>query len=191
MRCCKIKRGKKRMKEISKMREEKNEWMQGGVQKIKGRKKDRGARLGLVLDRVGLEPGRVERGYIRVVRPIFHSFYKIFLSLLSICSVLSPLAAFFSGEKSGRRWRLRRGGWPSLTAAPPHKTFFFFFRAYSSTFPSLFISGLKTSKIFIKKPRSKKKGRKLYFLFFDSDSNVWTWGWLWFWFVSVIGWVVA
>ena len=77
-----------------------------GVQKIKGRKKDGGARLGLVLDRVGLEPGRVERGYIRVVRPIFHSFYKIFLSLLSICSVLSllsPLAAFFSGEKSGRR----------------------------------------------------------------------------------------
>jgi len=49
MRCSKIKCGKKRKKEISEMREEKkkSECKGGGVQKIKGRSRKEGARMGL------------------------------------------------------------------------------------------------------------------------------------------------
>ena len=143
MRCCKIKRGKKRMKEISKMREEKNEWMQGGVQKIKGRKKDRGARLGLVLDRVGLEPGRVERGYIRVWRPFFSHFSLVFLSLPSSWeqkrSLLSPLAFFFSDEKE--RSEVVVGGGGAVAGRPrrrrrrPKGFFLYFFSCLLFYFP--------------------------------------------------------
>jgi len=115
--------------------------------------------------------GRVERGYIRIERPIFFHFPLFFLSLLlsrERSSLLSPKAApaassspaekWVVGGRSdaavGRHWRRRRRTNPLF--------FCFFFRAYSSTPSSLFISGLKTSKIFIKRPRSKKERKKIY-----------------------------
>ena len=160
----------------------------GGCSSVMGcaenkRKKERKRRAWACgLDRVGLKPGRVRMGFIRVWRPfflIFPLFFSLFPPLESKTTLSSLLLPSSSPmRRNGQRWWSEAAmRWPVVLdgGAAALKVFFFlyfFFRAYSSTFPSLFISGLKTSKIFIKKPRSKKKGRKLYFLFFDSDSNV-------------------
>jgi len=49
-----------------------------GVQKVKGRSRKEGARMGLVWNWVWAGSGRVEREYIRVLRPIFFHFSKSF-----------------------------------------------------------------------------------------------------------------
>jgi len=93
----------------------------GGVQQVlrgvaenKRKKQEWGTRMGLVWNWVWAGSGRVEREYIRVVRPLFPHFTKIFLSLPSFeskRSLLSPPFFIFSDEKDGgRRWR---GGRPS------------------------------------------------------------------------------
>ena len=113
-----------------------------GCAKNKRKKQERGARLGLVLDRVGLELGRVERWYIRVERPIFFHFlfsFSLFSLLRAKCSLLSPSSpmgrAVVGSGGSG-------GGWPAGAAAPPRRNpklvFFKFFLFYSLLLPLLY-----------------------------------------------------
>jgi len=128
--------------------------------------------------------GSVRERYLRVARPFFPHFsfsFSLFSSLRAKRSLLSPLYLHLLRlENGGRRWsETAPTRWPTVldggaaVGVVETTPFLIFFSSFYSFFLSLFISGLKTSKIFIKKPRSKKKGRKLYFLFFFySDSNV-------------------
>jgi len=74
----------------------------------------------------GFKPGRVKRGYIRVVRPIFHSFFiNISLSspYLRANALFSLLSLFiFSGGEVGGGKGFRRGGRRVIAAAPPRRS---------------------------------------------------------------------
>ena len=111
---------------------------------------------------VGLRPGRVRRGYIRVVRPIFLSFLKIFLSLPFSDSRFSLFSLLLSssspmGGKGGRRWRHRRC---------KHLLFLFFLLLSTSffllyAFPDLKLPHTNDMGLDL----NEKRRKKLYFLF--------------------------
>ena len=117
--------------------------------------------------------GRVERGYIRIERPIFFHFPLFFLSLLlsrERSSLLSPKAApaassspaekWVVGGRSdaavGRHWRRRRRTNP---------LFFCFFFALTLLLPLLYsFLGSKHPKSLLKGLDLKKKERKFILL---------------------------
>jgi len=149
----------------------------GGAASIKGgaenkRKEGKEAReLGLVLDRVGLETGRVGRGVYKGWDPFFPHFFLFFLSLLPLesktLSSLSSLSFEFSGKRwvvgdgsdaaVGRRWRRRRRS----------NSFFLFFFVLTHLLSLLYsFLGLKLPKSLLKGLDLKKKERKFILLFF-------------------------
>jgi len=97
--------------------------------------------------------------------PFSNSLFSLFM-----CSRTQWCSSFcsFRREVSGGSG----GGWPAGAAAPPRRNprlcfFLNFFRLISSTPSSDLVSGLKIPKIFIKRPRSKKK--KILILFFEFE----------------------
>jgi len=172
------------MNTIKKSEENEQKWMNAeggaaalwGVQKIKGEKEGKRRAWAWVEFGFGLETGRVERGYIRVLRPIFFHFSKFFSlfpsqtlgSLSSLSSLTHLLRRVFRREASGRRRLV-------ATAAPPLQPPFFFkfffvlsyvFYPYDSTFK------LGISEKSNHGPRSKVKKSRKYTAFpscFGSD----------------------
>ena len=104
----------------------------------------------------------------------------------SLFSLLSSSSS--SPTRSGRRRApTRRSAVVDGGTAPNAFFFLYFFRAYSSIPSSLFTSGLKTSKIFTKTPRSKKRRKEIYtfwFFFWIPIQMFETWGRLWLWFCA-------
>ena len=94
------------------------------------------------------EPTRLER-YIWVVNPFFLHFHPLFLSLHSLCSLLSLKFFFFSDWETGWPVVAGRGGRPPWVAAPPlgPPLFIFFFCFFSAYFsPLVTVPNLKSRK---------------------------------------------
>jgi len=146
------------MNTIKKSEENEQKWMNAeggaaalwGVQKIKGEKEGKRRAWAWVEFGFRLETGWVERGYIRVLRPIFFHFSKFFSlfpsqtlgSLSSLSSLTHLLRRVFRREASGRRRLVATARWPAVldggAAAPTSFFFKIFFCSFLCILPSWF-----------------------------------------------------
>ena len=150
----------------------------GGVQKIKGKKKNRERVLGLGVIGFGFKPGRVGEKTGRRKNGSVWERYKrgrdtFFVHFSFSFSLFFPyaLSSLLTFSLLLRRRRVAAGAaprWPAVrdgAAAAFKQPFLNFFCSFSSTPSPLYFFGPKTSKIFTKKPRSRKEKKK--FIRFD------------------------
>jgi len=139
--------------------------------------------VGLVLDRVGLEPGRVERGYIRVERPfsfifLFSFYLFLFLEREALSSLLPSMknTVVFFRETDGFRGGERVFGDGSDAAVGRrcrrrHRANFFFFFALTLLLSLLYsFLVLKFPNFSLKCLDLRKERKEIYTFFLSLNS---------------------